>query len=218
MTDSRSDRRRFFARLVDDIPRLLRDVSEVLQEGVEVLQEGVVGASADEASALAEPPPVPVLVQLPAVVHTASVDELLILVDEEGLQHRHEALADLARSSIRISPAGEGDAVGARLGGPPEPDGSERTWRCLAQIDLADPVLAGSGLPSTGRLRIEVKTAREVVEIESECTEARVTFEPGTLEDPGGIAGRLSAELILPRVWSASVQRLELDESLFEGG
>jgi hypothetical protein len=210
-----TDRRQFFTRLV--------------RVGAQAVQEVAAAGSGNEAAPSGEPPPAPVLVQPRAVAHTASVGELLTLADDEGLQRRHGALVDLARPSVRITPTGEGDAIGAQVEGGAEPDGSHQTWRPLAHIQLADPALSASRLPSTGRLIVLVKNVRETALRGRQCTEARVMFEPDTPdkpsfaardgrdEAPAGFAGRLSAELTLPRVWAAAVQRLELDEDEHEG-
>jgi hypothetical protein len=166
-----TDRRQFFTRLV--------------RGGAHAVQEAASALSVAEASPPRELPPAAVLVQPPAVAHTASVGELLTLADEEeGLRRRHGELLDLARPSVRITAAGEGDPVGAQLGGAAEPDGSQRTWRPLAQIQLADPALSALRLPSTGRLTVLMKTVREIALREPQCTEARVMLEPDTPGEP----------------------------------
>ncbi len=161
-------------------------------------------------AAAASPPPV--LSQAPPVTRTLSIDEVLDLAAEEGLEGRGDALRDLARTSTRLTPALEAPATSTvgRAEATAQRDGTVAT---IAEIDLTDPALAGGALPDSGRLVVRIVVPRRSPV--ARCGRAQVSVAPGepALE---GLPVLLSTEVTLPRVWAAPVRALELDDDEHE--
>ena len=150
------------------------------------------------------------LISASPVQDITTVDELLHMAVELGLSDHRESVRALARPSVRLVP---GAATGrSRLG------------QGLAQIDLAELTALGarSGLAAEGLLQFQceiwdqamrwgrahvshVSHGFEPAAQSSESTETTAISPSNDLQ--------LSVELSLPRVWSASVEALGLDES-----
>lgn len=179
---------------------------------------------------------VPVLsAPLPARGVTSPVadEDLMRLAADAGLILRVEAVVALARRSVRLVPGEEPAAPGSRtrLGGAPDlPEGvqwprwEDEPLTFLAQIDLSEATALGVEplLPADGVLLIFSALDRtplgsspldrdstRVLYVERE----RLPPEPvGPAQPHAALALELSCELVLPRVWAADVQLLELEE------
>jgi hypothetical protein len=148
-----------------------------------------------------------------AVKDTATVDELLSAATEFRLADRLECVRSLVRRSVRLVPAATAVGTGrSRLGEP------------LAQIDLAEltSLGVGHGLPADGLLHLDCDISDEgprwrgpQAVLVGHIPEGKVNPPPAT--HASAIALLLSVELSLPRVWSAPVAALDLDESEQQG-
>ena len=181
-----------------------------LAEAVEAVQAPFESAAAEHASAEAAPPPP--LAQVAAVGRSLTVAELLELASEEGLGDRHEALRALARPSTLLTPTFGTAPDRSRIGRPAETARADGTLAAVADVDLADPALAGGALSGAGRLVVLIPVPRGAPV--PRCGRAHVRVEPeilaaGTL----GLPVHLSTALTLPRVWAAPVQALDLDDA-----
>jgi hypothetical protein len=139
-----------------------------------------------------------------------SVDELITMAHEEGLTRRDDALRSLARVSLRMTSVVPRCAEAWIL--------TDDTWAdvsgadvLLAQINLAVTAVSGSGLPTEGWLVLFAGTEAEPSGGEG------LTAHGVLLESPAAPAGTLEPvalgpELMLPRVWSDTVQALDLDD------
>ncbi len=225
--DETSDRRGFLRGLALRAARGAHEAASVVgPAGLRPLLSGIAPAPAeveDEAAALPEaaeparPPAAPAL-------RCATLEELLVYAEAEGLTGRRDAVAALARPSVRLTPAGPDDDVDAWLGGtdvvldePPSWGGGLLTH--LAQIDLGAPALAGLPLAGAGQLLLFWDTVRAPSGLQPGAEEAAraVVVEVPQFPPDGGEPMRLTAELTLPRVWSAPVQALGLDDDEHEG-
>jgi hypothetical protein len=155
------------------------------------------------------------------------VEALHELVDDHGLSGHRDAIAALARHSVRLtSPTLQDDPAGDWLAEPsdwlldddewPVWDGERLTL--VAQLDLTDPALRDVELPlpSTGRLLFLWATAQAPSgQLARHAGAGRVLHIParGALAP----AARVSVELMLPRVWAAAVQALRLDPAEHDG-
>jgi len=186
----------------------VRSAGQALGEFTDAVNAG------QEAAERAAPKPEPVappepLTQVLPVTRTLAEAELLDLADEEGLGRRREALRELVRPTTRLTPT---VAVGSHrswIGRPLEAAPADGTAAPVAEIDLADPALAGGVLAAAGRL--VVQTAAPHGAPLPGCSRAQLRVEPEAGEER--LTGRtvhLSTELTLPRVWSARVQALAL--------
>lgn len=176
---------------------------------------------------------------LPATGTTAVVsdEELMRLAADVGLIRHVEPLVRLARRSVRLTPGDGAPADGARsrLGGAPDlpsdavwPNWEARPLTFLAQVDLAeardlglDPLLPAAGLllifsalerAPAGSSPLD-REAHRLLYVEP----ARIPRDPGARIGPSAPASaralELTVELSLPRVWSAEVQALGLDDA-----
>jgi len=157
-------------------------------------------------------PPPPLLGQAPPVTRTLSVEELLDLAADEGLEGRRDALRDLARTSTRLTPALEAPAT-STVGRPEATADRDGTVATIAEIDLTDPALAAGALPDSGSLVVRIVVPRRSPL--ARCGRAQVSVAPG---EPGleGLPVLLSTEVTLPRVWAAPVRALDLDDDEHE--
>jgi Domain of unknown function (DUF1963) len=169
------------------------------------------GAAADVAG---EPPTRALMSE-----RTLSIDELLACAEDVGLHDRHAALSALARRSVRLAPAvtkgsgGVGFGGGTRLPrGVAWPQWQGRQLTFLAQIDL-DPAL--------GRLLFFFDTATHPSGLEAAHAGAgcvlrigdeRLVRARGPSSPLTQCPGEAAPELVIPRAWSAVVERLELSE------
>ena len=158
---------------------------------------------------------------------TVTIDELRGLAAEHGLGDHVDAIAELARHSVRLtSPTLQDDPVGSWLFEPTEGLLDESVWplwegerlTLVAQLDLTDPALRDTDLPLpiAGRLLVLWAAVRAPSgQLAAHAGAARVLHVP----TPGGAspATRLSVELTLPRVWAAPVQALGLDPVEHDG-
>jgi len=180
---SGSDRRGFFRSLVSEVVRGREGLFDALTYAEEL----------DELVADTVDGPAPPL----AATHCATVDELADLATEVGLAARLDDVRRLAVTSVRLTAAEGGEAAGRSHHGAPADAHA-------LQLDLADPALAGTPLPHAGVLRLTHADGEGAQVVTGEL--------PDAPESPAGRRPlRLSAELVLPRVWTAPVQELELD-------
>jgi hypothetical protein len=169
-----------------------------------------------------EPPPqpegavvassAPLLRQAPAVTRTLTLEEVLDLAAEEGLEARRDALRDLARASTRLTPALEAPAT-STIGRPEESAHRDGTVATVADIDLSDPALPAGVLPDAGRLVVRIVVPRRAAV--ARCGRAQVSIAEDEAA-PEGLAVLLSTEVTLPRVWATPVQALELSDDEHE--
>jgi len=154
----------------------------------------------------------PLLRQAPPVTRTLSLEEVLDLAAEEGLEARRDALRDLARTSTRLTPALEAPATSSigRAEATAHRDGTVAT---VADIDLTDPALPAGVLPDSGRLVVRIVVPRRAAV--ARCGRAQVSVAPGGAA-PEGLPVLLSTEVTFPRVWATPVQALGLDDDEHE--
>lgn len=150
-----------------------------------------------------------------SVPDTATVQELLDQATGTGLASRLEPLRELARPSARLTPVPADFAPGRSC-----------FWDPPVQIDLAELAALGvpCGLPRDGLLQFHCDISDEgagwrgprdpraqavhVPESQLLATDPEAEAWAGSPQ-----ALRLSVELSIPRVWSAPVAALELDEA-----
>ena len=176
---------------------------------------------------------------LPATGTTATVsdEELMRLAADVGLIRHVEPLVRLARRSVRLTPGDGAPAAGARsrLGGAPDlpfgavwPRWEDRPLTFLGQVDLAEAHALGLDplLPPAGLLLIFSALERVPAgssPLDRDATRLLYVAPERIPRDPGARIGasapvtaralELTVELSLPRVWSAEVQALGLDEA-----
>ena len=194
---------------------LLQTAGEALGEFTDAVNAGTAPfeqAAAEQARAEAADEPPPELTQMAPVERSLTVADLLDLAAEEGLAGRADALRALARPSTLLVPSLGVGPDRPWIGRPPETARADGTLAAVAEIDLADPALAGGELAGAGRLVVMIPVPRGARI--PPCSRAHVRVEPETLaEGAPGRSVHLSTELTLPRVWAAPVQALELDDA-----
>jgi hypothetical protein len=217
--EGHSSRRGFLRSLVRESARSAQEASRLLNAAKRPPGAGEQPAAPPQRSA-------PALERARPAGRTATVDELLELAAEHGLEDRRDDLRGLARHSIRLTPPMVDDEpVGPWLF---EPVGllDEAVWplwsgerlTLVAQLDLTDPALLDVDLPLPGDGRLLFLFAAIQApsgELAVHEGAGRVLHVPSPLVAPAG--ARLSVELTLPRVWSAPVQALELDPVEHDG-
>lgn len=195
-------------------------------------------ASAPAASAEPQPRPSPsARTPLPAqpAGTPCAIEDLMRLAADAGLVRHVEAICALSRRTVRLVP-GDGPPAGrSRLGGAPDMPASEvwPNWDAepltfLCQIDLAEAAAAGidEALPPDGLLLVfcaaeQTPSGTSPLDRGSACV---LYVEPGRVPavapEPIGPslprearALELSCELAIPRVWTAAVQALGLDDA-----
>jgi hypothetical protein len=217
--EGHSSRRGFLRSLVRESARSAQEASRLLN-------------SAKNPLAPTEPPAAPqrnapALERARPVSRTVTVDELLELVDEYGLEGRCDELRGLARHSVRLtSPMVDDDPVGAWLFAPAAGLLDEAVWplwsgerlTLVAQLDLTDPALLDVDLPLPGDGRLLFLFAALQApsgELAAHEGAGCVLHVPSPLV--AAVGAQLSVELTLPRVWSAPVQQLALDPMEHDG-
>ena len=168
-----------------------------------------------------------------ASLRTASLEELLDAAEEFGLNARTEELSNAMRSSVRLSPIVSTTATrtgAASFGGPAAlprgvgwPHWRGRPLTLLAQVDLGE--LATAGLPLSGRDKLlfffdtsVVPSGLDPAHDGSGCVLHVAEAEPDQAETAADgpalptrpYVGHASVELVIPRVWSAKVDALDL--------
>jgi hypothetical protein len=214
-----SSRRGFLRALVRESARSAQEASRLLTAAQGRREPPEVQAPAVPAG--------PVLERARAAAATVTVDQLLELAPEHGLEDRVEALRELARYSIRLtSPTLDDPPAGSWLSEPASGLLDEAAWplwegerlTLAAQLDLDDPALRDVDLPlpPDGRLLFLFAAIQAPAgDLVAHTGAGRVLHVPA----PFGPAptARLSVELTLPRVWSAPVQALALDPIEHDG-
>jgi uncharacterized protein YwqG len=192
-----------------------------------------VGAEEPADALFDQDPPLPAT----GTTETVSDEQLMRLAADVGLIRHVEPLVKLARRSVRLTP-GDGppaDGARSRLGGAPDlpfggvwPRWDEQPLTFLGQLDLGEAHALGldPALPADGLVLIF--SALERAPAGSSPLDRNATqllyVEPSRIpRDPGARIGgsapvtaralELSVELSLPRVWSADVQALGLDDA-----
>jgi uncharacterized protein YwqG len=226
---STSDRRGFLRHLAGELARGAKEVAPALSPrplGGVLDLPGLSGLSDAEAAA---EPAAPRTVPAHPATRCASMEELLALAAEVGLERRLDAVRALARRSLRIVPAPAGSADASQLGGMPPlpPDVAWPDWNgdplpFLARIDLSAMPDDEHDLPGRGSLYVfyaahgvpsglRLDHAGAVAVRYSEAEPVPPPRLPKAARRPGGHAMALSAEHSLPRAWSAPVDALELE-------
>jgi hypothetical protein len=157
---------------------------------------------------------------------TSATKQLLFVARRLGLGDREPEIRCLARPSLRLTHANGGSPPSGRswFGGRPDlPPGLEwPQWKgqaltFLLQIDLGDAVLRSiPQLPQSGVMLVFAETSGIATGHHPEHAGAHrillaeASTQPVTVS---GVSMELSAELVLPRVWSAAVQSLNLSEA-----
>ena len=184
------------------------DATGVVKTEFDEPVESVEPAAAPSAPA----PPAPPLTQASPVARSLTVEEVLDLAAEEGLGHHADALRRLARAGTRLTPAAGDDPPRSWIGRAAATAHTDGTVAAVADIDLADPALAGGPLPGSGRLIVHVIVPRRAPI--GPCSRAQVRVEPDDASER--LEARpveLSTEIMLPRVWAAPVTALMFVES-----
>ena len=194
----------------------VRSAGEALVEATGVVKtefdEPVESDAASSAPAQAAPALPTPLTQAPPVARSLTVEEVLDLATEEGLGHRADALRGLARAGTRLTPAAGDDPARSWIGRAAATAHSDGTVAAVADIDLADPALAGGPLPGSGRLIVHVIVPRRAPI--GRCSRAQVRVERDDASER--LEARpvvLSTEMMLPRVWAAPVTALMFEEA-----
>jgi Domain of unknown function (DUF1963) len=151
----------------------------------------------------------------PEATLTASVGELQDLAGAAGLGSRVDAIGALAQYSVRIlvepatgGPRGQWSSAGDRPATDPD-----RPTGAVLRLDLAEVAEAAprSGAPVAGTLSCICEASGSWSLIYEPDGSGPSAAWPTGGSKPMRV--RLSAELVLPRVWSESVQALGLDEA-----
>jgi hypothetical protein len=151
--------------------------------------------------------------------------ELADLVREHGLEHRHEDVERLARTSARLLVGEPAEGARSRFGGQPDlPDSAVwpewRGQRLQFLLQVALDELAGAGvegsLPSSGTLFVFYTRDPSATGLSSEHSGSCVALVAEAQPAAGISTGEsrqvdLSVQLMLPRVWAGPVEALELD-------
>jgi hypothetical protein len=167
------------------------------------------------------------------------IDDVLVLAEECGLSRRLDAVRRLVARSVRLTLCDSSQVTPETSWlGDPQVRPAELVWsgeqepRCLAGIDLAQAaaVLGDESLlpvegtlwcfaPSTAGLVPHQVGLQDyyVVMHRGESVSTDAMISPWLALAPSWRSVELSAELQLPRVWSDSVQALELDEVEHDG-
>jgi Domain of unknown function (DUF1963) len=204
---------------------LMRESARTAQEAGKLL--GPPGPPARRPAPVKPPEPEVVLERARAAARTVTVEELLDLAVELGLEDHLDEIRELARPSIRLtSPTLDDHPAGDWLYEPSNGllDEDDRPlWHgerlaLVAQLDLDDPALRDVDLPlpRDGRLAFLYAALQAPSgELAAHAGAGRVLHVPA----PFGLAptARVSVEVTLPRVWSAPVQRLKLDPIEHDG-
>jgi uncharacterized protein DUF1963 len=207
---------------------LLRESARTAQEASSVL--GAPKLPLPKPAAPSPPAPArrgPVLERARAAARTVTLEELLELATQTGLDARHEELRSLARHSVRLtSPTLDDHPAGAWLYEPSAGVLDDTAWPAwegerltlVAQLDLTDPALRDVDLPlpADGRLLFLYAAGRAPAgDLAAHAGAGRVLHVPATgVPAP---AARLSVEMTIPRVWAGPVQRLGLDAIEHDG-
>ncbi|ADB52344.1 Protein of unknown function DUF1963 [Conexibacter woesei DSM 14684] len=171
-----------------------------------------------------------------SVATPVASEDLMRLAADAGLIRHVEAVCALSRRAVRLVPADPAEVAGrSRLGGAPDlpmsavwPNWDAAPLTFVGQIDLAEAAAAGidEALPPDGLLLIfsaleQTPSGSSPMDRESSrvlyVEEERI---PPVTPDPIG-AGRpeaaraveITSELTIPRVWTAPVQALGLDDA-----
>ncbi len=167
----------------------------------------------------------PLLPRARGSTRTATLDQLLAAADELGLGARHDELIAATRSSVQLTPTPYEDGPvsfggAARLAqGVEWPSFAGRPLTLMAQIDLA--ALGGTGLPFEGRgtLAFFFDTASMPPGLDpADRGAGRVLHATSSTPASGpslprrSTSGAAAVELMIPRVWSARIDALELDD------
>ncbi|HWI22843.1 MAG TPA: DUF1963 domain-containing protein [Baekduia sp.] len=156
---------------------------------------------------------------VPAPTGTTTVDELLGLAHAGPLAERTAVLRGLAEHSLRLTPiaSGEPDAwLGGTAQGLAEyPEWGEQRLTLLAQIDLSSSALEDTVLRADARLLLffDAKRAPSGLQAGAAGSARAIVLDNARLRPRGGTAAALDGELMLPRVWHASVQALGLSDA-----
>ena len=147
---------------------------------------------------------------IPGPARCASADELLTFAAELALEPHAAAIAALAKPSWRLTPCDEHDpAPSARVWSDlsaGDDDAETRRGLRLAELDRATCEIAGLDTPDGLRVCFDGTPVLDGAWPPVRCD---VRFDAGRRSSDGTpVTAR--RELVLPRAWSAPVQRLEL--------
>jgi hypothetical protein len=205
-----TNRRGLLRALMKSAGQALGEYTDAVNAGTAPFEKAAAEQAAAEAAAAAAPPPP--LTQMAHVERTLTVAELDDLIAEEGLAQRRDALRALARPATRLTPSFGSSPNRSWIGRPADAQPADGTVAPVADIDLADPALAGGPLSGAGRLVVLIAVPEQAPI--PRCSRAQVRVEPDPdPERPRGRSVHLSTELTLPRVWSAPVQALGLGDA-----
>jgi hypothetical protein len=193
---SGTNRRGFFRALAGELARASREPGKVAPRASDVV------------------PAVAAMPVAPPPTRLLEIDELLAEATRVGLGRRHDALRELALVSWRLVPVEEADGVVLPAGTPwPERDGQRLA--AIAQFDR-------SAWPSAPLADGELLTlfGDEVPAVDGEwgpveCGPLVALVTPADATRPSVATGPVvpRPELVLPRVWSAALQDLDLDDA-----
>ena len=218
-----SSRRGFLRSIMRESARSAQEAGKLLREA----QETVRGAATPPAPPVPPARPAIEIDRAQAATRAVTVEELLELAAEHGLEDHLEDVRALARHSVRItSPTRDDHPAGRWLFEPSDglvPEEERPVWNgerltLVAQLDLGDPALRDVELPlpDDGRLLfLWAALQAPSGQLAEHAGSWRVLHVPA----PFGPAptARLSVELTIPRVWAAPVQALKLDPIEHDG-
>jgi hypothetical protein len=140
----------------------------------------------------------------------ASIEDLCALAADSSLAHREDALRALAVKSIRLTPDPVDGADGWLAGAADSSDGEGEVL--VAQIALSSGALADTPLARPGWLRLYAAQPDSASEQSDGLVRGRAVVAELPEDAPADARPiATTAELTLPRVWSALVTDLSLD-------
>jgi uncharacterized protein YwqG len=216
MSDDTTDRRELFRQAIAGAARAAASSGPL--GSLDSLTGAAAGSAGREAPSRA-----------PTPRRTATLEETLAAARVFGLEPRVDSLREAVRSSIRISPVSTHDRPPVIVGGTPHlPPGIEwpawqgRPLSFLAQVDLGalpDGARANDSLPD--RLLFFYDSAGNPSGLESGHRGAgrvlALDHEPGAPLPQDGRPAGASIETVIPRVWSARVEALGLNDAERDG-
>jgi hypothetical protein len=221
-----SSRRGFLRSLMRESARSAQEAGKLLREAQETVR-GAASPPAPPAPPVRPATPAPEIDRAQAAARALTVEELLELAAEHGLEDHLDDVRALARHSIRItSPTRDSHPAGRWLYEPSDglvPEEERPIWNgerltLVAQVDLADPALRDVELPLPGTGRLVFLWAA-LQAPSGQLAEHAGAWQVLHVPSPLGLAptARLSVELTIPRVWAAPVQALGLDAIEHDG-
>ncbi len=211
MPDETTDRRGLFRSLFQGVGRVAAESTAVFES-----LESLAGFDDEEDEAPARAPE-----RSPASSRTVSSADALTTAHELGLLARDKELGAAIRASIRLTPEPEGGGVIAVVGGKPMlpasadwPEWEGRRLTFLGQVDFEELPGAVTSFPADARLLFFFETNTKPSGWEAGHGGSGVALLVERDAAPkwvgNGRRAHASLETVIPRVWSQSVEDLDL--------